>query len=32
MSNEPMKIPIQYAEAAETLKTVLGLKGSPVAI
>jgi uncharacterized protein (DUF169 family) len=32
MSNEPMKIPIQYAEASETLKTVLGLKGSPVAI
>ena len=32
MSNEPIKIPIQYAEAAETLKTVLGLKGSPVAI
>lgn len=32
MSNEPMKIPIQYADAAETLKTVLGLKGSPVAI
>jgi len=32
MSNEPMKLPIQYAEAAETLKTVLGLKGSPVAI
>jgi uncharacterized protein (DUF169 family) len=32
MSNEPMKLPIQYAEASETLKTVLGLKGSPVAI
>jgi uncharacterized protein (DUF169 family) len=32
MSNEPMKIPIPYAETAETLKTVLGLKGSPVAI
>ena len=32
MSNEPMKLPIKYAEAAETLKTVLGLKGSPVAI
>jgi uncharacterized protein (DUF169 family) len=32
MSNEPMKIPVNYAEAAETLKTVLGLKGSPVAL
>jgi uncharacterized protein (DUF169 family) len=32
MSNEPMKIPVNYAEAAETLKKVLGLKGSPVAI
>jgi uncharacterized protein (DUF169 family) len=31
MSNEPMKIPVNYAEAAETLKKVLGLKGSPVA-
>lgn len=32
MSNEPMKIPVNYADAAETLKNVLGLKGSPVAI
>ena len=32
MSNESMKIPVNYAEAAETLKKVLGLKGSPVAI
>jgi len=32
MSNEPMKIPVNYAEAADTLKKVLGLKGSPVAI
>lgn len=32
MSNEPMKIPVNYAEAAETLKSILGLKGSPVAI
>ncbi|WAC05529.1 MAG: DUF169 domain-containing protein [Methanoregula sp.] len=32
MSNEPMKIQINYADAAETLKKVLGLKGSPVAI
>jgi uncharacterized protein (DUF169 family) len=32
MSNEPMKIPVNYAEAAETLKKVLGLNGSPVAI
>jgi len=32
MSNEPMKIPINYAEASETLKKVLGLNGSPVAI
>jgi uncharacterized protein (DUF169 family) len=31
MSNEPMKIPVNYAEAAETLKKVLSLKGSPVA-
>lgn len=31
MSNEPMKIPVNYAEAAETLKKVLDLKGSPVA-
>jgi uncharacterized protein (DUF169 family) len=32
MSNEPMKIPVNYAEASETLRKVLGLKGSPVAI
>jgi len=32
MSNEPMKIPINYAEASETLKKILDLKGSPVAI
>ena len=32
MSNEPMKIPVNYGEAAETLKTILGLKRSPVAI
>jgi len=32
MSNDPMKIPVNYAEAAETLKKVLDLKGSPVAI
>jgi uncharacterized protein (DUF169 family) len=32
MSNEPTKIPIDYAGSAGTLKTVLGLKGSPVAI
>lgn len=32
MSNEPMKIPVNYTEAAETLRKVLGLKGSPVAI
>lgn len=32
MNNEPMKIPVNYPEAAETLKTVLGLKGSPVAV
>jgi len=32
MSNEPMKISVDYAEAARTLKTVLSLKGSPVAI
>jgi uncharacterized protein (DUF169 family) len=32
MSNEPMKIPVNYAEASETLKKVLGMKGSPVAI
>jgi uncharacterized protein (DUF169 family) len=32
MSNEPMKIPVNYTEAAETLKKGLNLKGSPVAI
>ena len=32
MSNEPMKIAIDYPEAAVTLKRVLGLKGSPVAL
>jgi uncharacterized protein (DUF169 family) len=32
MSNEPMKIPVNYAEASETLKKVLGLEKSPVAI
>ncbi len=32
MSNEPIKIPINYAEASETIRKVLGLKGSPVAI
>ena len=32
MSNEPMKIPVNYGEAAETLKKILNLKGSPVAI
>ena len=32
MSNEPMKIPVNYAEAAETLRKLLSLKGSPVAI
>ena len=32
MSNEPMKIPVKYAEASETLRKVLSLKGSPVAI
>ena len=32
MSNEPNKIPVNYAEAAETLKKLLALKGSPVAI
>ena len=32
MSNEPMKIPINYAESAESLKKLLGLKGSPVAL
>ena len=32
MSNEPNKIPIDYNEAAEILKKLLNLKGSPVAI
>ena len=32
MSNEPMKIAVDYPEAASTLKKVLGLKGSPVAV
>jgi uncharacterized protein (DUF169 family) len=32
MSNEQLKIPIDYTESAGTLKAVLGLKGSPVAI
>ena len=32
MSNESMKIAVDYPEAAATLKKVLGLKGSPVAI
>ena len=32
MSNEPRKIPVNYAETSETLRKVLGLKGSPVAI
>jgi uncharacterized protein (DUF169 family) len=32
MSNEPMKIPVNYAGASETLIKVLHLKGSPVAI
>jgi uncharacterized protein (DUF169 family) len=32
MSNEPDKIPVNYAEAAEILKKLLDLKGSPVAI
>ena len=32
MSNEPNKIPVNYPEAAETLKKLLALKGSPVAI
>ena len=32
MSNEPMKIPVNYAEASETLRKLLSLKGSPVAI
>jgi uncharacterized protein (DUF169 family) len=32
MINEPMKIPVNYAEASESLRKLLGLKGSPVAI
>jgi uncharacterized protein (DUF169 family) len=32
MSNEQTKIPVNYPEAAETLKNILHLKGSPVAI
>ncbi|MFA5347872.1 MAG: DUF169 domain-containing protein [Methanoregula sp.] len=32
MSDLPLKIPINYAKAFETLRKVLGLKGSPVAI
>ena len=32
MSNEPRKIPVNYAETFETLRKVLGLKVSPVAI
>jgi uncharacterized protein (DUF169 family) len=32
MNNNPNKIPINYAEAAETLIKLLNLKGSPVAI
>ena len=32
MSNEQTKLPVNYHEAAETLKKILGLKGSPVAI
>jgi uncharacterized protein (DUF169 family) len=32
MGNEPMKIPVNYAEASETMINGLGLKGSPVAI
>jgi uncharacterized protein (DUF169 family) len=32
MSNEPMKIPVNYAEASETLKNVLGREKSPVAL
>jgi uncharacterized protein (DUF169 family) len=32
MSNEPMRIPVNYVDASETLIKVLGLKGSPVAI
>ncbi len=32
MSNVPNKIPVNYAEAAEILKKLLNLKGSPVAI
>ena len=32
MTDEPMKIPIHYADEAETLKSVLKLTGSPVAM
>ena len=32
MTDEPMKIPVQYADEAETLKRVLKLTGSPVAM
>jgi len=32
MSNEPMKLPIDYADASESMKKILGLKGSPVAL
>lgn len=32
MSNEQTKITVNYPEAAETIKKLLGLKGSPVAI
>jgi len=32
MSNEPMKLPVSYTESSETIKKLLNLKGSPVAI
>lgn len=32
MSNEPMKISVNYAETAEMLTKVLGLKCPPVAL
>ena len=32
MTEEPMKIKIDYARSSEILKTSLKLKGSPVAI
>jgi uncharacterized protein (DUF169 family) len=32
MNNESMKIPVDYTEAAETLRKLLNLKGSPVAL